>query len=81
MKKILSLLNKKQLLYFYFFGVAVLLLSVLEVLIFSLIQPIIGILSSKNFQLNFDGTLIKKIIPDEFFNSHLILFIFFYFLH
>jgi len=79
MKKILSLLNKKQLLYFYFFGVAVLLLSVLEVLIFSLIQPIIGILSSKNSQLNFDGTLIKKIIPDEFFNSHLILFIFFLF--
>lgn len=79
MKKILSLLNKKQLLYFYFFGVAVLLLSVLEVLIFSLIQPIIGILSSKNSQLNFDGTLIKKIIPDELFNSHLILFIFFLF--
>jgi len=79
MKKILSLLNKKQLLYFYFFGVAVLLLSVLEVLIFSLIQPIIGILSSKNSQLNFDGTLVKKIIPDEFFNSHLILFIFFLF--
>lgn len=79
MKKILSLLNKKQLLYFYFFGVAVLLLSVLEVLIFSLIQPIIGILSSKNSQLNFDGTLIKKIIPDEFFNSDLILFIFFLF--
>ena len=79
MKKILNLLNKKQLLYFYFFGVAVLLLAVLEVLIFSLIQPIISILSSKNFQLNFAGTLIKKIIPDELFNSHLILFIFFLF--
>lgn len=77
MKKILSLLNKKQVLFFYFFGVAVLLLSVLEVLTFSLIQPIISILSSKDSQLSFDGTFIKKIFPNEFLNSHLILFIFF----
>jgi ABC-type bacteriocin/lantibiotic exporter with double-glycine peptidase domain len=78
MKKILNLLNKKQLLFFYFFGAAVLLLSVLEVLTFSLIQPIIGFLSSNNPQLNFNSTFIKKIFPDKFLNTHLILFIFFF---
>jgi ABC-type bacteriocin/lantibiotic exporter with double-glycine peptidase domain len=78
MKKILNLLNKKQLSLFYFFGVAVLLLSVLEVLTFSLIQPIIGFLSADNSHLNFDGTFIKKIFPDKFLNSYLILFIFFF---
>ena len=79
MKKILNLLNKKQLLFFYFFGAAVLLLSVLEVLTFSLIQPIIGFLSSNNPQLNFNSTFIKKIFPDKFLNTHLILFIFFFY--
>ena len=77
MKKILNILNRKQLIYFLSFGIAVLFLSIIEIFIFSLIQPMIGTLSGNNTTLDIKNNFINLFIPDKFFNSDLIIYIFF----